>query len=216
MKKLLGISYFSYICLFWVRDPNLLTESAGTVLPVSLSSVSSFSWLLKICLSHWNLSRHFSHIKGVLASENTERFPNSWVTLRHFSQKNKQKKVISMAVRIPSQKLRAQEREKFQILNESAVLWSSWHHSHSACSKSETQRAPCSLIVTSTLPPPQISCTLRLGSNKGSGRNYTYQLENSHCVRNTINPGAMGQDTNSCCRERGIGWKPLTDPKLVN
>lgn len=152
MKKLLGISYFSYICLFWVRDPNLLTESAGTVLPVSLSSVSSFSWLLKICLSHWNLSRHFSHIRGVLASENTERFPNSWVTLRHFFSKNKQKKVISMAVRIPSQKLRAQEREKFQILNESAVLWSSWHHSHSACSKSETQRAPCSLIVTSTLP----------------------------------------------------------------
>lgn len=91
MKKLLGISYFSYICLFWVRDPNLLTESAGTVLPVSLSSVSSFSWLLKICLSHWNLSRYFSHIRGVLASGNTESFPNSWVTLRHFSQRTNKK-----------------------------------------------------------------------------------------------------------------------------
>lgn len=45
--------------------------------------------------------------------------------IKAFFSKNKQKKVISTAVRIPSQKLRAQEREKFQILNESAVLSSS-------------------------------------------------------------------------------------------
>lgn len=154
MKELLGISFFFWHLQFQVRDPNLLTESAGTVLPVSLSSVSSFSWLCKICLSH---SRRFSHIRGILASENLESFPKLMGNIKVFFSKNKQK-VTSMAVRIPSQNLRAQEREKFQILNESAVLWSAWHHSHSACSKSETQRAPCSL--SHKHPPPQFSWTL--------------------------------------------------------
>lgn len=215
MKKLLGISYFSYICLFWVRDPNLLTESAGTVLPVSLSSVSSFSWLLKICLSHWNLSRHFSHIRGVLASENTERFPNSWVTLRHFSQKTNKKKSNQHGSQNPLTKTKSPGEGKVPDLKRIScplIFLTSFTLSLQQIRDPESTLFPHS----HKHPPPQISCTLRLGSNKGSGRNYTYQLENSHCVRNTINPGAMGQDTNSCCRERGIGWKPLTDPKLVN
>lgn len=213
MKKLLGISYFSYICLFWVRDPNLLTESAGTVLPVSLSSVSSFSWLLKICLSHWNLSRHFSHWR--FSQWKQRKFPKLMGNIKAFFSKNKQKKSNQHGSQNPLTKTKSPREGKVPDLKWIScplIFLTSFTLSLQQIRDPESTLFPHS----HKHPPPQISCTLRLGSNKGSGRNYTYQLENSHCVRNTINPGAVGQDTNSCCREQGIGWKPLTDPKLVN
>lgn len=160
---LVGISSFPN-CQFPLRDPSLLTESAGMVLPVSLSSVSSYSWLLKLLPSHTGVLAGSFLTQGVCslyAKGNLQRLPKlnrkikalffKNINIQDFSPKDLKAK--KAAVRVRSSRSQ---------MNQLSVLWSAWHHSHSACNKSELQRAPCSSSVTSTkLPPPQISCNLQ-------------------------------------------------------
>lgn len=154
------ISSFPDNCQFPLRDPSLLTESAGMVLPVSLSSVSSFSWLLKLLPSYTGVLAGSSLTQGLCslkAKGNLQRLPKLKRKIKALFFKN----IIFSPHPSPLCKdLRARrqqwESEESQIPNESAVLWSAWHHSHSACNKSESQRAPCFSSVTSTkLPPPK-------------------------------------------------------------
>lgn len=135
---LVGISSFPGICQFPVRDPILLTESAGMVLPVSLSSVSSFSWLLKVLPSHTGVLAGSSLTKevGIMsAKRNLQRLPKLIWKIKVLFFKNMI--LRNLPKNLTAQEAAARQSEEFQIPNESAVLWSAWHHSHSACYKSE-------------------------------------------------------------------------------
>lgn len=141
------------------------------VLPVSLSSASSFSWLLKLLPSHTcSLGRKFSPSRGRRshAKEIYKGIPNWRQALKHFSSKQfRDPPPPPPATTTTKKDLRAQETavrqsEESPIRNESAVLRSAWPHSHSAWNKSEPQRAPCPCSATSTkLPPPQIGGSLQ-------------------------------------------------------
>lgn len=117
---LVCISYFPN-CQFPLRDPSLLTESAGMVLPVSLSSVSSYSWLLKLLPSHTGVLVGSFLTQGVCslyAKGNLQRLPKLNRKIKALFFKNI---IFRTFPQRPESPESSRESEEFQIPNESAV-----------------------------------------------------------------------------------------------
>lgn len=187
------------------------------VLPVSLSSASSFSWLLKLLPSHTcSLGRKFSPSRGRRshAKEIYKGIPNWRQALKHFSSKQFRDPPPPAPRHHHHQKRPKSPRDGSEA--EWGVPDPEWISCPPICLTSftlglEQIRAPESTLSllcdkhqtpspTNRRQPP----TLRPGKSEDSGRNHTYQLENSQCDRHTINSGGGGQARTAVAVGRGL------------
>lgn len=101
MKELLGINSFLTPASFQSETPaSLLNPQARCSQSLSPPFDHSPDYSRSV-LSQWNLSRHFSHIRDLSASENLERFPKLMGNMKIFFSKKKKKKWLSQQSEFP-------------------------------------------------------------------------------------------------------------------